>query len=167
MKQPLLFTALAIGFACFAPTVVADSSATSPRAALQADYDTLYADARHKNVSAGLRYFAHDFVGEDHVNRPETGKPLDWAAIRQIATEYTAVSQSITGWAVITALTIKGSEATATVRHHVVLAGFKGHRHRWRVVYDAVTQDTWTRGPQGWLMQRGRALSLQVQRHES
>ena len=165
MRKPSLLTALAIGFACSAPTSLADASSVSPRSALQANYDSLYADARHKDVANGLRYFAHDFVGEDDVSRPEMGKPVDWAAIRQIATEYTASSQSIRGQAVITALTVKGSEATATVRHHAVIAALDG-KHHWRGVFDAVTQDTWVHGPQGWLMQRGRALSLQVQRHE-
>ena len=52
------------------------------------------------------------------------------------------------------------------MRNHVVMTAIVEHGHHWRGVFDGVTQDTWVRGQQGWLMQRGRGLSLRVTRYE-
>jgi len=153
------------------PATLAEPSPLAPRAAIQANYDYIYTAARHKDMSRAVRYFTTDFMGEDLVNTSDKKirPPMSLDQLHQMAADYEEASQTIRGYAVIKRLVISGSQATATVVHHVVVVSTPNPQtgKRFHGIFDATTQDTWIQGPQGWLMQRGRGLSLRVERHES
>ena len=159
------------GIFCTVPTSLADSSALAPRTAIQADYDHIYTAAHHKDMSRAVRYFTTDFMGEDLVNTSDksTRPPISLDQLHQMAADYEEGSQTISGYAVIKRLAISGNQATATVVHHVIIVSTldPDTRKRFHGIFDATTQDTWVKGPQGWLMQRGRGISLRVKRSYS
>lgn len=68
-----------------APISLADASLIAPKAAIQADYDHIYYDVRHKNLTRAARYFAADFTGEDAVTPPQQSNA---------ANEFSAVTPS-------------------------------------------------------------------------
>ena len=158
------------GIFCTVPTSLADSSSLVPRTAIQADYNHIYTAARHKDLSSAMRYFSTDFMSEDAVNTPGNKTPsMNLAQLRQVAADYAGASQSIRGYAVVQRLIISGNQATATVVHHVIIVGTPDTKtgKRFHYVFNTTTQDIWIQGSQGWRMQRGRGLSLRVERHES
>lgn len=169
MQKRFGYLAALAGVICTVPTSLADPSSLAPRVAIQADYDRIYFDVRHKDLSSAVRYFAADFMSEDAVNTPGNRTPsMDLTQMRQLASDYSQSNQTITGHAVVQKVIISGSRATATVLHHVMMVGTPDPKtgKRFHGIFDATTQDTWVNGPQGWQMQRGRGLSLRVERHD-
>ena len=152
-----------------APISLADASLIAPRAAIQANYDHIYNDVRHKNLSGAMRYFATDFMSEDAINTPSNKTPpMDLAQFQRVASDYAGASQSITGYAVIQQFSLRGNQVTVTVAHHVFIVTVPNPKtgRRSRGEFAATTQDTWIKRSQGWLMERGRGLSLRDNLHE-
>lgn len=170
MQRRFLCLAVTLSVFCTSSVSLADTLPLAPRAAIQAAYDHLYSLARHKDLTGAVRYFATDFRSEDRTN-PLGSKtpPMNLVQLRQVAADYAGACQSVSGHATVQRLVVTGSQATATVVHHVVVVGMPDARtgKRFHGVFDATTQDTWKLGPQGWQMERGCGFSLKVKRHEN
>lgn len=140
-----------------APLVRADATADA-RKAIQAGFDKENAGAAKKDVQEALAPYAPDFV-----RTSVDGKKITLAEMKKGLTQMFAGVQTIKGTAVIQKITLKGKEATVTVKLHREITLLNPQTKKSSVIAVDVIGDTvWANNGKGWQEKSGRELSRKV-----